>query len=325
MAEKLGGKALSSRRKLLHWLGLGLGLALFSVQLWQVVQAFGRQALSLSHPAYWLAAAAATVLAYGLVMAAWLLIMRGQGFTLTYAAVLKGYTLSFLPRYIPGSVWGYWSRSEWLKSRYDIPYARSALGSVVEVGLIVLTGSQIVASHYMWGTGQAALDLVAAGSFCLAPVLAWYAFNLIWARLIHRQPQATWRNDGPVIARRHWLGAYFSYLAMWVCYGLSLRLLEGVFVTGFEGGLLGATFVFSLSWLAGFVVVFVPAGLGVRELALSSLLSSQSVALAGAAGALAVGSRGLMYLAELLWLCVGLLMTNLQKSTAETQRTQRFL
>ena len=305
MVVELGGKVLSSRRKLLHWLGLGLGLALFVQQLWQAIQGFHGQGLSLNAPGWWLAAAASTVAGYALVMAAWLVLMRGQGFRLTYPAVVRGYALSFMPRYIPGSVWGYWSRSEWLKSRHDIPYARSALGSLIEVGLTVLSAIQMVAVHTALATGGAVLQLAAAGSFLLVPLLAWYAFHVIWAGLIHREPGATWRSWRPAIPRRHWMAAYFGYLAMWVCYGLSLRLLEGILVAGAEGSLPGAISSYSLSWLAGFAVVFVPAGLGVRETVLSGLLSSQSAALAGAAGALAVGTRVLMYLAELLWVCVG--------------------
>ncbi|HPO59070.1 MAG TPA: hypothetical protein PLV53_09520, partial [Anaerolineaceae bacterium] len=77
------------------------------------------------------------------------------------------------------------------------------------------------------------------------------------------------------------------------------------------GGLLKATFAFSLAWTAGFLILLVPGGLGVRELALSGLLVSL-FGLTPAAGALAAILTRLIYsLAEAGWILYGLAASRL--------------
>ncbi len=67
-----------------------------------------------------------------------------------------------------------------------------------------------------------------------------------------------------------------------------------------------AIFVAGLSWVLGFVIVFVPAGLGIRELAISTLLTAYGALLPWQADLVAVLSRFGLIVAELAWLLVGL-------------------
>ncbi len=55
---------------------------------------------------------------------------------------------------------------------------------------------------------------------------------------------------------------------------------------------------FSAAWLAGFFAIFIPSGLGVRELVLSSLLTSHFQLVEGVSRAIAVIMRLIMVLAE---------------------------
>lgn len=96
-----------------------------------------------------------------------------------------------------------------------------------------------------------------------------------------------------------------TLLNVWLCYGAGIWLTAVALQVPTSGGVLGTAFAFSLAWLAGFVLVFVPAGLGVREIALSGLLGS-AVGLSPATGtAIAVMSRLLILLSELGWVMVG--------------------
>jgi uncharacterized membrane protein YbhN (UPF0104 family) len=91
---------------------------------------------------------------------------------------------------------------------------------------------------------------------------------------------------------------------MWGAYGLHLWLLVRSTDTGGRADLLLLSLgAYALAWTAGFLVVVAPAGAGVRELALIAALSP--VLDAPAALAVAVLSRVLMTLGDLLWAVAG--------------------
>ena len=59
-------------------------------------------------------ALAAVMLATLIQIAAWQVIMAGMGIYVGRWHLAQGYMLPFLARYIPGSVWGYLGRSQWM-------------------------------------------------------------------------------------------------------------------------------------------------------------------------------------------------------------------
>ena len=69
---------------------------------------------------------------------------------------------------------------------------------------------------------------------------------------------------------------------------------------------LTATYAFCASWVIGFVVIFVPAGLGVREWSLTAILENTLGLAAGPAALVAVVTRLGIVVAELILLVVGL-------------------
>jgi hypothetical protein len=121
-------------RKLLYYLGVGLGAILFLQQVWLGIESVRQEVLHINRPVCLLAAIGLTFIIYALQMIAWGQIMLGLGSLINLPAVLQGYIISFLPRYIPGTIWGYLSRAEWLKSTYNVPHSTSTLGSVLGKG-----------------------------------------------------------------------------------------------------------------------------------------------------------------------------------------------
>lgn len=57
--------------------------------------------------------------------------------------IIIGYAYSLLHKYIPGSIWGYFSRSEWYEREAAIPPTRSWGASVLEVVTTVSTSLSI--------------------------------------------------------------------------------------------------------------------------------------------------------------------------------------
>lgn len=104
-----------------------------------------------------------------------------------------------------------------------------------------------------------------------------------------------------------WSAILVLFLLMWYCYGLSLIF----FARGIEPQLtFSSIFIFSssysLAWFLGFIVLFLPSGLGLREYSLTLLLMAQFGVLKANASFIAIGFRVLISIAELLWIGFGL-------------------
>ena len=135
-------------RRVLFALGLALGLALLLWQVWRGYVAIQHYGFRVLCPACLVASLALSLLLQLVQMLAWIQVMRYLGYPLPFGRALAGYMLSFLPRYIPGSVWGYLGRSEWLARSYGISYAGSMTGSLLEALALVVTGLCYVGFYY---------------------------------------------------------------------------------------------------------------------------------------------------------------------------------
>ncbi len=296
---------MSWRRRLLI-LGLGLGVLLFVRQVWVSLRAIEQHDLILIKPLLLLASLGAGILVYAAWLASWTLIMRHLGVALAPRQVVQGFYLSFLPRYIPGTVWGYLTRSEWLEQVFGVPYPVSVMGSVLEATGLLLTGLFWVGVYFCGQmTGWVQLIVAtASGGLLLA---AWLVVPELATR-VHRLV----RRENPVPARRGrrpsaaWSAAILLHLALWLAFGASLLFAAESMSAIASFNLLSSTFAASLSWIVGFLVIIVPTGLGVRELTLSTLLSSYAGFRPWQADVVAVASRLAIVLAELAWLVVGL-------------------
>jgi hypothetical protein len=84
-----------------------------------------------------------------------------------------------------------------------------------------------------------------------------------------------------------------------------------------------ATSAGSLAWAIGFLIIFVPAGLGVREWSLGTLLVQFAALSPGQATLLAVVSRVGMIAAEVLVLLVGL-QSQISKRQIKRRKNARW-
>ncbi len=115
---------------------------------------------------------------------AWVLLMRSLNIELPIHKARYIYSLSFLARYIPGSIWGYLSRSEWLLHDYQVSYTSSNYGSILEVALAVSTGFCVLGFCILVND---ALIPIWVGfllfSLPLLPWLFWFSkFSLRWRK-----------------------------------------------------------------------------------------------------------------------------------------------
>lgn len=283
-----------SWRKLLYRLGLLLGLALFGYQLWQAVRALLEHPGAIIAPGYLVAAVAVDVLAYLCLILGWTLLMRASGVRLAATQAGQGYMLSFLPRYVPGTVWGYLSRSEWLAQSAGVSYRRSGVASAMEVGFQVLTaaffGTLLINSPFL---------RIAGGAISIGMGIA--AWRMM-PRVLNRADQGA--NDTTPISLpwRYFFAVLTIYSAFWYLHGLSTWLVAISIGAASSLNSLTATPVFATSWLVGFLVILVPSGLGVREWTLNYLLVANAGMSPDAAAFVSVVVRLAIIVAELLLL-----------------------
>ncbi|HXW44325.1 MAG TPA: lysylphosphatidylglycerol synthase transmembrane domain-containing protein [Streptosporangiaceae bacterium] len=199
-----------------------------------------------------------------------------------------------LGKYLPGSVWPVMAQME-LGAAHRVPRARSASASVLAMLLSLVTGILVGlvmlpfggrTSSYWWVFLFAPVILA-----CLHPkVLNRMLDGLL--RLAKRPPLERPLSGRAIAVALTWC------LVAWVFFGLQIWVLaEWLGLSGGSGVLL-AIGGFAFAWSAGFLVVFAPAGAGVRELVLVALLSPFIGS--GNAWAVALVSRVLMTLGDLV-------------------------
>jgi uncharacterized membrane protein YbhN (UPF0104 family) len=247
--------------------------------------------------------AVATVLAVGLTVLSWRAVLAGLGARLPLRAATRIFFVGQVGKYIPGSVWPVLAQME-LSRDYGVARPRSAAASLIVLALAVPCGGLVAAAtlpfvsrdalaSYWWAFAAAAAFVLLLCPPVLRRLLA-LAFRLL------RRPAMT----EPVPARAVLAGAGWL-LVSFGCYGVATFLLARDLGATVGGPRLLALAVggYALSWTAGFLVLVLPAGLGVRE---AVLVLALAPALArDPALVLALVSRLFATVADLVWAGVG--------------------
>jgi glycosyltransferase 2 family protein len=196
---------------------------------------------------------AAAVTAHGLV---WPMMLRRLGVP-AKASWVGLYFMGQLGKYVPGSVWQYAGRIG-LARRRGVP-TRIALASV----LIEIAGSALAAAIL----AALALPLGWAAVVWAALVVGMLARSRL-AGLVHRlAPPAAELRAAPV--------AVCLYVLVWLGYGVAFWLTARALFAVPASQLVFYVGVFATAWVAGFVVVFAPGGIGVRETVIVALLAGR--------------------------------------------------
>jgi len=246
----------------------------------------------------WIMVASVIVLAvYAMLIQSWRLLLRDWGGELAFMPAVRIWTIANLGRWLPGKVWSVGALSV-LAAREGVSGTAAAgaavLGTLLNIGagfaVAVISGADRLDSVYQ-GFRIAALTATAvfvAGALALPvilpPVLRWFALK-------RGMPVASRQLTSTTL----W-GATAINVVSWLGYGLAFALFaRGVTpqITGEPALFIAA---YAASYLIGFLAIFSPGGLGVREAALGVILVGLGAAGQGDAVILGVTSR--------LWLTV---------------------
>ena len=241
-------------------------------------------------PEYLVAALIVTWAMYGVLIWGWRAVLNGWRESLRIVDAARIWTISSLGSYIPGKVWAIAGMA--LMAQERGVSGAAATGSAVIMQLISIATGAILGLALI-GTNVLDRAVGSSGSMlaiALALLALIGAIALTSPSLTRRvgfllgRPDAVRPVDPGALAE-----ALFANLAAWTGYGIALQLTAAGSLRGVELSWAEATGAFAASYIIGYLAIFLPGGLGVRE-AVLVLLVKNSIGLPNAL-ALAAVSR----------------------------------
>lgn len=239
-------------------------------------------------PRPWTLAASCALLLGGQVFSGllWGRVVRDLGGTsLSFREAVRVFFVANLGRYVPGKVWQVTGLAV-LARRRGVPATLSGIAAVVAHGTSLLAATLVGALIFgrAGPEGEGSLLWIPAALFALTCVaLLPPVFRRLVGLASRLRLAVEWDAVRPRTVAR-WLGLFLIH---WTIYGAAFVLLARSF--GLPGGALEVASAFVAAYVIGYVAIFAPAGLGVREASLAALLAPMMGE--GAATGLAVIAR----------------------------------
>jgi len=242
---------------------------------------------------------------YLILIEAWRVTLRVWSQSLPFASAARIWFVSNLGKYVPGKVWQIAAMGALAQQRGVSPAA--AIGSSLLVNLVsVLAGFAVIATTAagnvgavigaQTGSGERSAELMIVG-VAIAGGLALLLAPIAVPRLAILASRVTGRQlvIPRVPASAVWLAAA-STVASWLLYGVAFAMFAHGVTPRATGNASAYIAVYTGSYLAGYLALFAPGGVGVREAVLVLAMPRFDLASAPDAAVIAITSR--------LWLTV---------------------
>lgn len=238
---------------------------------------------------------------YAALVESWRTLVRAWGGRLAFLDAARIWAVSNLGRYVPGKLWSIGAMGVLAQRAGVSPVAAAGsaiVGTVVNLaaGFVVLclAGTDVARALFP-GVGRAAtlLPLIGVAGLVATPLLLPAATRA--AARVTRRPLPPVRVPARVL-----LTVAAANVASWVGYGLAFRWLSASLVPDLAGNWPAYVAVYAGSYLAGYLALVVPGGLGVRELSMAAALVRLGLTDVPTAALLAVASRLWLTVLELL-------------------------
>jgi hypothetical protein len=195
------------------------------------------------------------------------------------------FMIANLGRYVPGKVWQIAGLAVLARSR-GVPAATATGAAILGQGIALVAATAVGLGALLRGPAElrswglaAAVAMVVAVALGSTPTV-FRRVSALWFRLAHQEVPETLSSTHPL----RWLGLFF---ANWVLYAFSFWVLSTSF--GHRADLIPVGSAFAAAYVLGYLMIFAPAGLGVREGFLVAFLTPHLGL--GPSGALAVVAR----------------------------------
>jgi hypothetical protein len=232
----------------------------------------------------------------------WRQAMGFMGLPIPARWAVKAYLMSQLARYVPGGIWDVAGRL-YMCTGHGLPRGAVSVTILVEMVLGVVTGAVIfLASLLFWSRPLPTEAVYVSVAFVLVGLAALHPAILrptlaLAARVLRRETAPLPLSYGQVLL----LAVYHTLARLMI--GVSFFCFAAA-LTPLDWGLLPVlTGIFVAAWVMGFVVVFAPQGLGVREGVMVLLLSFYMPV--AAASVIAVAFRLWLSIRDLIMAAVG--------------------
>ncbi len=250
----------------------------------------------------WILLSGVVVLAvHALLVQTWRVLLSGWGGTLSFGAAVRIWTISNLGKYLPGKVWSIGAMGV-LAQREGVSGVAAGgaalLNALLNVGagfgVIALSGATEMHRVAPWIRNAA---WVCSAIFLVGVALLPRLLPALSARI------ARWRGvpvvDRQLPARTVWLVTGLHALS-WVGYGLAFVTFTRGVLPSIAGAASLFIAVYAASYLLGYLMLFAPGGLGVREGTMVWLLVTLGLALQPDAMLLTLASRIWLTVVEVL-------------------------
>jgi hypothetical protein len=229
---------------------------------------------------------------------------------------LRIYFITNLATYLPGSLWYIAGRVAMNKEK-GVSAVTTSMAVLVETVLVLLTGALMgLPCLLVFVSEDSLLDwrflvgLVVAGLVAVHPKMLRLVLGFL-SQLLNRKFED--------VRATYWqmLGLMAESLLIWLAGGVSMFYLVKSLYPLLSGQVAGVVVsIAALAWVTGFLTVFAPAGLGVREGMMAWLLGQYAPA--SVAGASALASRLVMSFEDVFWAGVTWLALLVQKNRAKS-------
>jgi glycosyltransferase 2 family protein len=238
----------------------------------------------------WLAASFLVIfVTYAIQIESWRRMLRGWDQHLPYADAARAWTIANLGRYIPGKVWSV-AGLVVLAERAGVRRSAAAVSAFAMQAVVLGTGVVLVAI----ATPHAASPILLAGAvvaaLALIGILAWRRTAQWLGRLADANMPL------PPLPLSAIVFSSGLMLLSWATFGLAFWMLVRGMVATATLPVSPAMGMFALGYVLGIVAVFVPGGIGVRDVALVGFLTP--LLGGGAALAVSLASRVQLTLTE---------------------------
>ena len=275
-------------------------------------------------------ASGALVLAtYLLLIESWRTMLRVWASSLPFGAAARIWFVSNLGKYVPGKVWQIAAMGA-MAQRAGVP-AVAAIGSSLVVNLVnIIAGAAIIAvtagDRIAIAVGvDSATPIISTRAVVTIVAIIGVAALAIAPTMIPRLATLAGRVTGRALpiptvpSRAIWIAAATTATS-WVLYGVAFAFFAKGVSPAATGNASSYIAVYTGSYLAGYLALFAPGGVGVREAVLVLAMPRFQLAPAADAAVIAVASR--------LWLTVleivpGLLMLRRTGSRAAADGSHR--
>lgn len=261
------------------WAIRAVQLALTVVVTWFIVDrvGFGLDDLRALDPSVWtptpgLFLLSCVLLFGGYAGSAWIwgrIVVDLGGPSIPAPQVVRIFMVANLGRYVPGKVWQIAGLAV-LARRAGVPGTTATAAAVVGQGVALVAASAVGLGALFAGPPEwRAVSALGGGALAagvgigLLPPVFDRVVGL-WFRLARQEAPASLHSGHAV----RWLGLY---LVNWIVYAASFWVLAESL--GLSAGPIPVAASFAAAWVLGYVMIFAPAGVGVREGFLVALLT----------------------------------------------------